>query len=117
MNTDRRDFAPFALKWFPTLEDATSDDWHFFMDKVTGLTTPLDMPNGQAFDRWRAALAQQGYPAHPYTDADIAAAKVRAEAMLEAEQRRAASLGKTLEVLAKEAPNWTVAEPVSISKG
>ena len=117
MNTDRRDFASFALKWFPTLEDATSDDWHFFMDKVTGLDTPLDMPNGQAFDRWRAALAEQGYPAHPYTSADIAAAKVKAEAMLAAEQRRAASLGKTLEVLAKEAPNWTVAEKVSISKG
>ena len=78
MNIDRRDFSTFALKWFPTLEDATSDEWHFFMDKVTGLDTPLDMPNGQAFDRWRQALKDQGYPAYEYTATDIAGAKARA---------------------------------------
>lgn len=117
MNTDRRDFAPFALKWFPTLEDASSDDWHFFMDKVTGLNTPLDMPNGSAFDRWRQALAEQGYPAYEYMAKDIAGAQAKATAMLEAEKRRAASLGTTLEALAKEAPNWTVAEMMSKAKG
>ena len=117
MNTDRRDIAGLALKWFPTLVDATSDEWHFFLDKVTGLDTPLDMPNGAAFDRWRQALQAQGYPAYDYKDADIAAAKTKAEAMLEAEQRRAASLGKTLEALAVEAPNWTVAEMLSSAKG
>lgn len=116
MNFDRRDFAPFALKWFPTLVNATSDDWHFFLDKVTGLDTPLDMPNGPAFDRWRQALNEQGYPAYDYTDADIASAKEKAAAMLEAEQRRAASLGSTLEALAVEAPNWTAAEVVSSTK-
>lgn len=117
MNTDRRDFAPFALKWFPTLEDASSDDWHFFLDKVTGLDTPLDMPNGSAFDRWRQALAAQGYPAYAYSATDIASAKTKAAAMVDAEQRRAASLGTTLDALAKEAPNWTVAEMLSIAKG
>lgn len=117
MNTDRRDFSTFALKWFPTLEFATSDDWHFFLDKVTGLDTPLDMPNGSAFDRWRKALHEQGYPAFEYQANDIASAKDKAASMLEAEQRRAASLGKTLDGLAKEAPNWTVAEMVSSAKG
>jgi hypothetical protein len=117
MNTDRRDFAPFALKWFPTMEHASSDDWHFFMDKVTGLDTPLDMSNGQAFDRWRQALAEQGYPAFDYTATDIAAAKARAADMLAAEERRAASLGSTLEALAVEAPNWTAAEVLASTKG
>ena len=117
MNTDRRDFAPFALKWFPTLVDASSDDWHFFLDKVTGLDTPLDIPNGSAFDRWRQALAEQGYPAYPYTATDVAGAKERATAMLAAEERRAALSGKSLEALAVEAPNWTVEEMLSSAKG
>jgi hypothetical protein len=117
VNIDRRDFAPFALKWFPTLEDATSDDWHFFLDKVTGIDTPLDMPNASAFDRWRQALAAQGYPAYPYTATNVAGAKTKATAMLEAEQRRAALSGKSLEALAVEAPNWTVAEMLSSAKG
>lgn len=116
MNTDRRDFSAFALKWFPTLGDATSDEWHFFMDKVTGLDTPLSMSNGEAFDRWRKALSEQGFPAFEYTDADIAAAKSRADDMVAAEQRRAADLGKTLEALAVEAPNWTAAEVVASTK-
>ncbi len=116
MNLDRRDIAPFALKWFPTLTEATSDEWHFFLDKVTGLTTPLDMPNGQAFDRWRQALQEQGYPAwDKATSTD--SAKAKAASMLEAEKRRAASLGQTLEALAKEAPNWTVAEMLTGTKG
>lgn len=117
MNTDRRDFAPFALKWFPTMRNATSDEWHFFLDKVTGLDTPLTLSNGEAFDRWRQALAAQGYPAFDYTDADILAAKAKADEMLAAEQRRAASLGSTLEALAVEAPNWTAAEVVASTKG
>ena len=117
MNTDRRDIAPFALQWFPTLTEATSDEWHFFLDKVTGLTTPLDMGNGQAFDRWRAELAKQGYAAFDYKEADIARAKVKADAMLEAEQRRAAAQNSTLEGLAKAAPNWTAAEVVASMKG
>ena len=116
MNTDRRDFSELALKWFPSLEKATSDEWHFFLDKVTGLDTPLDMPNGSAFDRWRQALAEQGYPAWDYATSSESA-KAKAASMLEAEQRRAASLGKTLEALAKEAPNWTVAEMLSSAKG
>lgn len=117
MNTDRRDIAAFALRWFPTLKEATSDEWHFFLDEATGLTTPLDMPNGQAFDRWRAALAEKGYPAFDYTATDIAAAKAKAAAMLEAEQRRVASQNSTLAGLAKEAPNWTAAETVARMKG
>jgi len=117
MNIDRRDFAPFLGKWFPELLKAGSNEIHFFLDKVCGLETPLDMPNTQAFDRWREKLAGIGYPAYRWTDADIAAFKTKADAMLSAEQARAASLSKTLVELAREAPNWPVADMLAKTKG
>lgn len=113
MRIDRRDIKPLLGAYFPTMANATSDEWHFFLDHLTGLDTSLDMPNGQAFDRWREALSKQGYPVFKCTAQDIAEKKARAAAMLEAEEARAASLGKTLSDLAKEAPNWTVAEMLS----
>lgn len=116
MNADRRDFRPSLSKWFPELAKASSEEVHFFLDKVTGLETPLDMPNGLAFDRWREKLAGIGYPAYKYTDADIAAFKARAEAMVQAEERRAASMSETLVELATEAPNWTAAEVLASTK-
>ena len=116
MNTDRRDFRAFLVPWFPELAKAGSEEVHYFLDRVTGLETPLDMPNAQAFDRWREKLAGIGYPAFRYTASDIAAFKAKAATMLEAEERRAASLGKTLVELAKEAPNWTAAEVLASTK-
>lgn len=117
MNTNRRDIVPFLEKWFPELGTATSEDVHFFLDKVTDTETPLDMPNGAAFDRWREKLAAMGYPAFPYSAADIAAMKTKAATMLAAEQARAAALGKTLPELAKAAPNWPSADVVASTKG
>lgn len=114
---DRRDIAPFLSRWFPSMETASSDEWHFFLDKVTGIETPLDMPNGLAFDRWREKLAGLGYPVFKYSDADIATMKAKAEAMVSAEQVRVASHGQTLQALAKEAPNWPSADVVAITKG
>ena len=116
MNIDRRDFAPFLGKWFPELLKASSTEIHYFLDKVTGLETPLDTPNPQAFDRWREKLAAIGYPAYKWTDADIAAFKAKADMMLSAEQARAASMSKTLVELAKEAPNWPVADVLASAK-
>jgi hypothetical protein len=116
-SNDRRLFAPFLSKWFPELAKASSEELHFFLDKVTGIETPLDMPNAVAFDRWREKLAGIGYPAFQYSDADIAAIKAKADAMLAAEQARAASMSKTLVELAKEAPNWPVADVLASVKG
>lgn len=116
MNRDRRIIAPFLGKWFPELKNATSDEIHHFLDRVTGLETPMNTPNGEAFDRWREKLAGIGYPVFKHSPDDIAAMKDKAEKMLEAEQARAASLGKTLVELAKEAPNWTAAEVLASTK-
>ena len=116
MRIDRRDIAPFLSKWFPSMAKASSDEWAAFLDKVTGLETPPDMPNGVAFDRWREKLAGLGYPAYRYTPERIAAMKTKAGAMLKAEEARAASHGKTLSELAREAPNWPVADMLAKPK-
>jgi hypothetical protein len=116
MTIDRRDIAPFLIRFFPDMTRASSNEWHFFLDAVCGLETPLDMPNGQAFDRWREKLAVIGYPVLKYTPADIEAMRSKAEAMAAAEAKRGASMSQTLGELAKEAPNWTAAEVLASTK-
>jgi hypothetical protein len=110
MICDRREIAGLLLKFFPSMKDASSDDWHYFLDEMTGMETPLDMPNGDAFDRWRMAMAGIGYPVWGYTKEHIEAMRANAIKLRAAEEKRAAALGTTLEELAKAAPNWPVAE-------
>lgn len=110
MNTDRREISGLLLKYYPTMDKASSEEWHHFLDKMTDLETPMDMPNGQAFDRWRMKLQEQGYPVWKYTPDAIAAMKANAAKLKAAEEKRAADLGTTLVDLAKEAPSWPVAE-------
>jgi hypothetical protein len=107
---DRREISGLLLKYFPTMAGASSDEWHHFLDEMTGLETPADLPNGAAFDRWRVALQAQGFPVWKYTPEAIAAMKARAVELKTAEEQRAADLGSTLVDLAKEAPSWPVAE-------
>lgn len=117
MNTDRRDIATLLLRFFPGMENATSDDWHFFLDNVTGLETPIDKPNAQAFDRWREKLAAIGYSTLKHTPESIAAMKAKAALMQQAEQARAASEPARLDGLRKEAPDWPVAAMLAKLKG
>lgn len=107
---DRREISGLLLKYFPTMDKASSEEWHHFLDEMTGLETAIDMPNGQAFDRWRMALQAQGYPVWKYTPERIEAMKELAAGMKAAEEKRAADLGTTLVELAKEAPSWPVAD-------
>jgi hypothetical protein len=113
---DRREISGLLLKYFPTMETASSEEWHYFLDKMTGLETPLDMSNGQAFDQWRMALQEQGYPVWKYTPKAIEAMQARAAEMKAAEEKRAADLGTTLVELAKEAPSWPVADVLAESR-
>lgn len=116
MNLDRKAIAPLLIKFFPSMDKASSEEWHFFLDKVTGIETPLDMPNAQAFDRWREKLATLGYPVFPYQAVDVAAMKAKAAKALEAENARAAKLGTTLEQLAREAPKIPAIELLKAKK-
>jgi hypothetical protein len=116
-NTDRRDIAALLVKFFPHMTNATSDDWHFFLDNVCTIDTPIDMANGQAFDRWRERLAEIGYPTQKYTAEHVASLKAKADGMQKAEQARAASESARLESLRKEAPDWPVAAMLAKLKG
>jgi hypothetical protein len=59
--TDRTLIVPLLLPHFPELEGMSSGQVAIFLDTKTGLTTPDGLPNSSAFDRWRKALAAQGY--------------------------------------------------------
>ena len=108
---DRTEISRMMLPHFPSMSaTATSEDWHGFLDAATGLTTPMDMPNGEAFDRWRQALAAQGYPTWNYTPEQTTAMAARAEQLKQAEALRMSELPELLARLKKEAPLVTAAE-------
>ena len=89
IHVDRREIAPLLLSHFPEMEGASSDDWHAFLDQVTGLSTPLDEQNATAFDRWRQALAAMDIPVWSITPSAAATMKARGEALAQ----RAAARG------------------------
>jgi hypothetical protein len=117
MNTDRRLIEPLLAEVFPSVAGASSDEWHFFLDRLAGMETPLSMSNGEAFDRWRTALAGLGYPVNTHSEQRAATAKEAADRMLENERKRAASLTAALNEARREAPDWPVAEVLASVKG
>ena len=70
----------------------------------------LNEPNATAFDRWRQALAAQGYPVWGVTPEKAAAIKARAEELKLEEAKRMAELPELLATLKKDAPLVTAAE-------
>lgn len=117
MNTDRRLIEPFLADVFPNLRGASSDEWHFFLDTLTGVNTSLDEGNGVAFDRWREALAGMGYNVTTHSEQRAAAAKALVDGMVSEEKRRVASQDATLKRLRGEAPDWPVAEVLASVNG
>lgn len=117
MKNDRRDISRLMGQYFPNMKGASSDEWHSFMETVTGVEIGRDVPNGVAFDMWRTALADMGFPVFKWTPEKAAEIKRKTDILLEREQKRAADLGTTLAELAKAAPNWPVAEVLAKTKG
>lgn len=117
MKNDRREIEPLLVKYFPMLKGASSDEWASYLDTFTNLKTDRDTPNGVAFDAWRMALADMGFPVFKWTPEKAAEIKRKTDILLEREQKRAADLGTTLIELAKAAPNWPVAEVLAKTKG
>ncbi len=106
---DRTLIAGLLLRFFPTLEKATSADWQAFLDEKTGLVTPDDMPNGEAFDRWRKALADShGLPVWGVSPEQAAAKKARALELMALETKRVSDEKALLETLREEAPGKAV---------
>ena len=79
-STDRRDIAGLLAPHFPDMDGATSEEWAAFLDAKTGLETSPDMPNRDAFDAWRQALAARGHEGvWGYTPEQIEAKKALGE--------------------------------------
>lgn len=111
MNHDRRAILRLIGPHFPSLDPKiTSDELHGFLDAQTGLETPLDEPNGTAFDRWRQALAANGIPVWGITPERIAEVKTKGAVLKAAEEKRVADNAALLVELAKIAPEVTAEE-------
>ena len=109
---DRREILNFLRGHIPTLpEDISSDDLHAFLDAQTGLTTAIDEQNGSAFDKWRQALAKQGYPVWGYSDEKKAEVAARGAELKDLEAARKKAMPDVLKILAAEAPGKPLVNP------
>jgi hypothetical protein len=113
VNLDRSAIAPLLIEHFPAMAEATGDQWHEFLNGMTGLDVSLDEPNGSAFDKWRQALhEQQGIPVWGVSPERIATIKAGVARLLESEKERSAKETELLERLRKEAPEVTAQDLV-----
>lgn len=84
-STDRTHISTLLLPHFPEMEKASSDEWHAFLNEITGLDVAPSEPNGGAFDKWRQALAQKGYDGvWTHTPAQLDEMRERGRKMLQA---------------------------------
>ena len=105
MAKDRRDIAPLLQPYFATMAvDASSDDWHGFLNAITGLDVSIEEDNASAFDKWRMNLSDKGYPVWEYSKTRIADIQRLGEIMKAAELARIAALPQTLLTAAIAAP-------------
>jgi hypothetical protein len=111
IHVDRREIAPLLLPHFPEMEGAGSDEWHAFLDQVTGLATRLDEQNATAFDRWRQALAAMDIPVWSITPAAAAAMRARGEELAQRVKRRANQIErlKSFETRPRPSPGQALA--------
>ena len=116
MNIDRRDIANLLIPHFATMAKASSDDWHAFLNTQTGLDIAIDEPNASAFDKWRQALGEQGFPVWNLTADQAAAMKARGALLKAAEDKRQADLTATLAAMAVEAPSVSAAQLLAKAK-
>ena len=110
MNFDRRMISEMLLPHFPEMVDATSDEWHGFLNAQTGLDISVDQPNANAFDAWRKALAAQGFPVWNITPEREARIKEAGAILKERMDEYATLQERILANLKKEAPHVTAAE-------
>ena len=113
---DRTEIAGLMTRYFPDMAGKSSDEWHGFMNEITGLEIPLDASNGTAFDAWRQKLAEQDLPVWPYTPQRLA--KIAADtATLKARQvELLAKRDTTLDALRKEAPSVSARDLIEAAK-
>lgn len=105
LKNDRREIKRLLLKHFPTMELATSEEWHGLLNAQTGLDLPLDMPNAVAFDKWREALASNGLPVWGIPPEKIEAIAAKGAELKAAEETRKVQAAAVLAAAKMEAPD------------
>ena len=106
MSNDRTEIAEFMSPIFPSMKgNISSYDWHGFLNSISGLDIPIEEENVSAFDKWRIALADLGYPTWDYSPKAIAHISKRGEELKAAEMKRQSELSVKLEAAAIEAPH------------
>ena len=104
-STDRTEIAGLVTQYFPDMAKATSDEWHGFMNELTGLEIALDVPNGTAFDEWRQKLAEGDFPVWPYTPQRLMQIKTDTDILKKRQIDLLSKQDATLDALRKEAPS------------
>ena len=95
---DRTAIAGLLLPHFPHMAGASSDDWHAFLKEMTGLSIEHDAPNAAAFDAWRMALRDKGYPVWGHSPEKVEAMAARGRELAE----KAAAIERTREAKGAE---------------
>jgi hypothetical protein len=115
--TDRTLIAPLLSEHFPTMKAASSDEWHGFLNAVTGLNIEIDESNGTAFDKWRQALAEQkALPVWNITEARKEQIRIRGEELKRKEEDRVEALPAKLAALRVSAPTKTAEQLIADTK-
>jgi hypothetical protein len=108
---DRTIIAPMLLPYYPFMEKCTSDEWHGFLNAMTGLAIKADETNANAFDEWRKALkAQYGLPVWGITPEREAKIKEDGERLKAHTEKQEEGLPVLLASLSSEAPRKTLAD-------
>jgi hypothetical protein len=114
IHTDRREIAPLLLEHFPEMEGQSSENWHAFLNEVTGLEIPLHEENATAFDRWRQALAAMDIPVWNVTAAQAEAMKRRGgELVALAARARESQAGRTAREIQRLRDKGMIEAPAS----
>lgn len=110
---DRRLIASLLTPYFPMMEKASSDEWHGFLNAMTGLSLELDEPNATAFDKWRQALANdKSLPVWGISAEQAKRIQERGEELKRMEEARIEAQAETLAALRAKAPTKTAADLV-----
>jgi hypothetical protein len=102
---DRTAIERLLTPHFPAMAGKSSDEWHGFLNAETGLNVSLDEPNPSAFDAWRKALSEKGFPVWGVSKARLDAIAEKLAAMQAAEAKRAVQEADALARLRQEAPD------------